>query len=176
MPPIKVVQPVASATAAPTHASLAVIDPTRAKATPNALDLFLDTGSLAAEIAQVIELRPADITTSFHLDLSDGRAVRLKNALYALAVRNLSDRKRRVEPPVPLRDHDAFVGLQPLAIAFRHAYLHDDGIARRKVGNVLLQLLLFYLVDQPGHNVHPLPFPFGGRCAKSHYLTLRFYA
>src|SRR5262245_59061101 len=120
-----------------------MIDPTRAKATPNALDLFLDAGSLAAEIAQVIKLGPADIATSFHLDFSDSRAVRLEHALYALAVRNLSDRKRRVEPPVPLRNHDTFVGLQSFAIAFRHAYLHDDCVARRKVGNVLLQLLLF---------------------------------
>jgi hypothetical protein len=37
--------------------------------------------------------------------------------------------------------------------------LHDHGVARRKVGYVLLQLLLFYLVDNPGHTVDPLPFP-----------------
>src|SRR5690242_19945614 len=102
LPPIRLAQPVANATAAPTHASRAMTNPTRARPTPLALDLFLDAGSLAAEIAQVIELGPADITTSFHLDFSDGRAVRLKYALHALAVRNLSDRKRRVEPPVPL--------------------------------------------------------------------------
>ena len=42
-------------------------------------------------------------------------------------------------------------GLQPLAIAFRHAHLNHDGVTRRKVGNVLLQLLLFYLVYYPGH-------------------------
>src|SRR5688572_22803115 len=143
MPPINVEQPAANAAAAPMHASREASDPMRAAATPNALDLFLDAGSLAAEIAQVIELGPADIATSFHLDFGDGGAVRLKHALDAFAVRNLSDRKRRVEPPVPFRDHDAFVGLQPLAIAFRHAYLHDDGVARRKVGNVLFQLLLF---------------------------------
>jgi hypothetical protein len=143
LPPIKLAQPVANDTAAPTHASLAMIDPTCAKATPNALDLFLDAGSLAAEIAQVIELGPADIATSFHLDFSDGGAVRLKYALDAFTVRNLSDRKRRVEPPVPFRNHDTFIGLKPLAIAFRHAHLDYDGVTRRKVGNVLFQLLLF---------------------------------
>src|SRR5690349_25150060 len=92
-PPIKLAQPEVNAATAPAHASLATIDPACANATPNASDLFLDAGSLAAEIAQVIELGPADIATSFHLDFSNGGAVRLKHALHALAVRNLSDRK-----------------------------------------------------------------------------------
>src|SRR5688572_18286673 len=150
-PPMKLEQLAVANAATPAHASRRTIDPARERVARSASDLLFDTSGLAAEVAQIIELGPADIATSFHLDFSDGGAVRLKHALYALAVRNLSDRKRRVEPPVPLCDHDAFVGLQPLAIAFRHPHLHHHGVARRKVGNVLLQLLLFYLVDNPGH-------------------------
>src|SRR5688572_22443123 len=133
-------------------------DPTRAFAassafaTPSALDLLFDASGFTAEVAQIIELGPADIATSFHLDFRDGGAMGLEHALHALAMRNLSDRKRRVEPPVPLRDHDAFIGLESLAIAFRHAHLHDHGVPGCKVGDVLLELLLFDLVDNLGHN------------------------
>ena len=50
------------------------------------LDLFFDAGSLAAEIAQVVELRSAHITTSFHLDFRDSGTVSLEHTLYPLAV------------------------------------------------------------------------------------------
>ena len=59
-----------------------------------ALDFFFDAGSFAAEVSQVVELRTANITTSFHLDLCNGGTVRLKHALDAFAVRNLPDCKR----------------------------------------------------------------------------------
>ena len=65
-----------------------------------ASDLLFDARGFAAEISQVIELGSANITTSFHLDLRDSGTVGLEHALYALAVRNLSHRKRRVESPV----------------------------------------------------------------------------
>src|SRR5215831_8734930 len=52
-------------------------------------DFFFDACGLAAEVPEVIELRSAHITTSFHLDLRHGRTVSLKNALYPLPVRDL---------------------------------------------------------------------------------------
>ena len=48
-------------------------------------------------------------------------------------------------------DHDAFVGLKALAVAFRDAYLDDDGIARIELRDVLFHELVFDLVNQSGH-------------------------
>src|SRR5690606_24070286 len=68
-----------------------------------ASDLFLDTSGLAAALAQVIELRATHVAATLHLDVRDGRAVRLEHALDAFAVRDLAHRERRVETAIALR-------------------------------------------------------------------------
>src|SRR5688572_2876403 len=127
LPPIKLEQPAASQATAQTPASLRRVEPT--PATPSALDLLFDASGFAAEIAQIVELGPADIATSFHLDFCNGGTVGREHAFHAFAMRNLSDRKRRVEPAVSLRDDDALVSLKALTIAFRHAHLNHHRIA-----------------------------------------------
>src|SRR5262245_60822029 len=57
-------------------------------------DLLFDAGGFAAEVSEVVKLRSANITTSFHLDLRNSGTVGLEYTLYPLAVRNLSHGKR----------------------------------------------------------------------------------
>src|SRR5690606_39624317 len=114
-------------------------------------DLFLDTRGLSAALAQVVELRASHVTAALDLDLGDRRAVRLKHPLDALAVRDLAHGERRVQAAIALRDHDALVGLQPLAIALGDSHLHDDGITRSEVRNIGFQLLALDLVNHIRH-------------------------
>src|SRR4051812_33835588 len=80
------------------------------------LHLFFDAGSLAGQIAQVVELGATHVAATLDRDRADRRAVGLEHALHAFAVRNLADGERRVEAAVAARDDDALVGLHALAI------------------------------------------------------------
>ena len=50
------------------------------------LDFFLDACCLTRKVAQVIKLRPADITPALDLDFLDLRAVSLKDTLDAFTM------------------------------------------------------------------------------------------
>ena len=54
---------------------------------------FLDLGGLAAQVAQVVELRAAHVTAGDDLDLLEDRAVQREGALDADAERDLADRE-----------------------------------------------------------------------------------
>src|SRR5882724_4672871 len=116
--------PLASAPAAASTVAVRVLS-----AILRTSDFFLDPRSLARKIAQVVELRAADIAPTLDGDVADRRAVCLEHALDALAVRDLAHGECRVESAVALGDHDAFVRLHALAVAFHDLHLHDHGVA-----------------------------------------------
>src|SRR5882672_4390771 len=72
-------------------------------------NFLFDASSFAAEVSEIVELGPANITTSFHLDFRDSGTMGWEHALYPLAVRDLPDGKRRVQSAIPFRDDDPFV-------------------------------------------------------------------
>src|SRR5581483_5127612 len=92
-------------------------------------DLFLDPGSLARQITQVVQLRTPDATAAFDGDVADRRAVGLEDALHALAMRNLAHGERGVQSAIADGNHDALVRLHALAIAFHDLHLHDHRVA-----------------------------------------------
>lgn len=51
------------------------------------VDLVSDLGSLADSVAQIVELRAANVAVSYNIDLYDVRGMNRKNALDAAAVR-----------------------------------------------------------------------------------------
>src|SRR5687768_3321894 len=128
----------------------------RAKARPTALHLFFDAGSLAREVAQIVELGATHVAAALHGDRADRRAVRLEHALHAFAVRNLAHGERRVEAAIAARDDDAFVGLHALAVAFLHLHLDDDGVAGREVRNFLVEPFGFELGNDVAHVAKPV--------------------
>src|SRR5687768_12073376 len=97
------------------------------------LHFLFDTRCLTSQIAQVVELRAADIAATLDRYSTNRRAVRLEHTLDALTVRNLAHGERRIESAVAARDDDAFVGLHTLTIAFLHLHFHDDRVAGREV-------------------------------------------
>ena len=62
-----------------------------AVASQRALALFLDLGGLAAQIAQVVQLRAADVAAGDQLDLVQVRGVHREGALDADAEADLAD-------------------------------------------------------------------------------------
>src|SRR5258705_2774727 len=116
------------------------------------LDLLFDARGLAGQFPQVVELRAPHVAAPLHLDLRDRRAVSLEHALHAFAVRHLAHRERGVEAPVALSDHDAFIALHALAVAFLHLHLHENRVARGELGDLARCAACFQIPDDLVHD------------------------
>src|SRR5688572_21227440 len=75
--------------------------------------LFANPRRLAREVAQVIELGPANTTAANDYDVADHRAMHGEDALDADTVRHLPDGKGLVHPCPPARDTHALERLEP---------------------------------------------------------------
>ena len=102
--------------------------------------VFLDAGSLAFQIAQVVQLAGADLAAALHFDRVDGGAVGLEHALDAEAMRDLAYGEGGVEAGVLLADDHAFIGLDALAVAFLDLHVDDDGVTGAEGGQFALDL------------------------------------
>src|SRR6476469_1204850 len=106
-----------------------------------ALGGVLHTGRLAFQIAQVVELRPADLGRPHHLDLLNRRRVQRKNALDTLPEGDLPDREGGARAAAMQADDDALEDLNAFLVALAYLHMHADGIARfhrRTVGQLRL--------------------------------------
>src|ERR1700682_1199339 len=112
-----------------------------------AAGLLADARRFARAAAQVVELRAAHIALALDLDRCDERRVGLEGALDALARGNLAHDERRVEAAIALGDHHPFECLHALSLAFDHVDVHQHGVARREVRDVLRQALDLFLLD-----------------------------
>src|SRR6266849_7200242 len=104
----------------------------------------LDTCSLALQIAQVIQPRPANFAPANYLNRADRRRLQREDALNAHPKAHAPHRKGGAGGPALLRNHHALKGLQALfhlfAFAFLEPYVHAHRIARAKLGEVFAQL------------------------------------
>src|SRR5215469_2997588 len=112
-----------------------------------------DAGRFAAPAAQIVELGPADLAAAHDLDRVDHRRVERKDALDALAVRDLAHREVLVEAAAGAADADALIGLHARPLALDHLDVDDHRVAGREIGDVLFggklrHLLFFELLDQ----------------------------
>src|SRR6185369_4013851 len=109
-----------------------------------------DTGRLAAQAAQVIELGAPHLAAADELDRIDHRREQREHALDALAVGNLADREALVQAMAGAADADALVGLDAGALAFDHLDVDDHGVARLEVRNGLArgELVSLLLVER----------------------------
>src|ERR1700753_1833639 len=97
---------------------------------------FAQTGCLAAQAAEVEQLRPADLVGTDLLDLVDDLGVVGENALDALAEAHLANGEAALGALLA-GDNHALKSLETLFFAFFDLYLHADGVARsegREVG------------------------------------------
>src|SRR4029078_9393379 len=115
--------------------------------------LFDDSGRLAAQVAQVIQLGATHLAAAHHGDRVDHRRHHGEYALDAFAVGNLANGEALVEPAAGAADADAFIGLHARAVAFDHLDVDDHGVARSELRNNLaggqpVELLFFELLNE----------------------------
>ena len=120
------------------------------------LDFFLDAGSLASQVAQVIQLCASHIATAFDYYIVDLQAIGLENPFDTLAMGNLAHGECGVIATVTLGDDDTFIGLQTLARSFLYLHLDNNGVARREIWNgFFAHPLVFELLDNVCHGLFP---------------------
>src|SRR3954454_23020056 len=103
------------------------------------LALLLDLGSLAAQLTEVVQLRPADVAAGDDLDLLDDRGVHREGALDADAEAHLAHGEGLARAAALAADHDALEDLDPGAVALDDADVHLDGVAGTELGDVVAQ-------------------------------------
>src|SRR5262249_37742470 len=111
-----------------------------------------DARRLTAPRTEIVELGTADLAATNDFDRVDHRGVQRKYALDALTIRDFPHRKILVEALPRAPDAHALIGLHAGALALDHLDVHEHGIARCKVRNVLAgrqlcDLLLLELLD-----------------------------
>src|SRR5436190_21491190 len=85
--------------------------------------LFFDLRGLPAEIAQVVQLGPADVAQAIDLDLADDRRVHRERALDADAEAHLADRERLAHAAALPADDHALEDQESLARPLADAHL-----------------------------------------------------
>src|SRR5688572_23839449 len=98
--------------------------------------LLLDLGLLAAQLAQVVELRAAHVTAGDDLDVVDDRRVHREGALDADLEADLADGEGLAHALAGAADDDALEDLDAGAGALDDVHVHLDGVARTELGDV----------------------------------------
>src|SRR3954471_17318844 len=107
-------------------------------ATPTSdLAAFLDLGSLPAQVAQVVQLGPADVAAGHDLDLLEDRRVEREGALDTDAEGDLADREGAPDAGALDPDHDALEDLDPRARALGDLDVDLDGVAGAELREVV---------------------------------------
>src|SRR5690606_15281214 len=109
--------------------------------------LFLDAGSLAGTVAQVVELRATNVAATLDFDAGNLRRVKLEGTFHRFTGRDLANDERRVQTTIAAANDHAFVSLHTLAVAFNHVDVDHDGVAGAEFGQRLTtgQALDFFL-------------------------------
>src|SRR5690606_28558330 len=102
----------------------------------SALALLPDAGRLAAQVAQVVELRPADVAAADDLGRVDGGAVDRERPLNADAVAGLADGEGLAGAAALAPDHHALEDLDLGPVALGDAHVHLERVARTEVRDV----------------------------------------
>src|SRR3954451_22596448 len=113
--------------------------------------LLLDLGGLAAEVAQVVELRAAHVTAGDHLDVVDDRRVQREGPLDAHAEGDLADGEGAADPGSLDADADTLEDLQSRAVALDDLDVHLEGVAGAERGKVVAPRGSSERVDDVGH-------------------------
>src|SRR3954451_16465540 len=98
--------------------------------------LLLDLGGLAAQRAQVVQLRAADVAAGHDVDLVDDRGVHGERALDADTEAHLADGERLADAAAGAPDDDPLEHLDAGPVALDHPHVHLDGVTGAEGGDV----------------------------------------
>src|SRR5579863_2014593 len=100
------------------------------------------TGGLAFQTPQIVQLGAADPAGPHNIDMIDHGSVQRKDALDTLAEADFAHGDRRTHPSVILRDNGSLERLQALLVAFFDLDVDTNGVAWAKLGVVHGSLVL----------------------------------
>src|SRR3954470_1948242 len=103
------------------------------------LALLLDLGGLAAQLAEVVQLGPADVAAGHDLDPLDDRGVHGEGALDAHAEAHLAHGEGLADAPALTADDDTLEDLDARAVALHHAHVDLHRVAGAELGDVRTQ-------------------------------------
>src|SRR3954466_6920629 len=104
---------------------------------PSDLAPLLDLGGLPTEVAQVVQLGPADVAAGHDLDLLEDRRVERERPLDTHAEGDLADREGAADAGALHPDHHALEDLDAGARAFGDLDVDLDGVSGPEVGEVV---------------------------------------
>ena len=104
----------------------------------------------ADPVAEVVELRAADVAAGGHLDALDLRRVQGERPLHAYAEGLLAHRERLAHTGALALDHDALEDLRAASLSLDHLEVDADAVARLESGDAT-QLSALNAVDESGH-------------------------
>src|ERR671920_305085 len=110
-----------------------------------------DLGRLAAQVAEVVELRAAHVAARHDLDLLEDRGVDREGALHADAEGDLADGEGATDAGALNADHHALEDLDAGAVALDHLDVDLDRVAGPEGGNVVAKSRGVQGVDDVRH-------------------------
>ena len=116
---------------------------------------FLDLGSLALQIAQIVQLRPADLAATDPFDMIHTGGMQRESAFYADTVGYAANGKGLATGTVALCDHGALKRLKTFAVAFYNLHEYAERIANVEAGQIGSELRLFDRTDNLAHEWGP---------------------
>src|ERR1700759_2551349 len=116
------------------------------------LAALADPGGLTAQLAQVVELGPADLAAGHGLDLVDRRAVHREGALDAHAVADLPHREGLADAPGLTPDDHALEDLDTGAVTLLDPDVDPQRVPGAEVRNVIPELGLLEFGNSGVHD------------------------
>ena len=106
-------------------------------------DLLLNLGCLTDSVAQVVELRTADLTAADDLNLLYMRRVDREGLFYAYTVGDTADGERLADAASATRNNGSLKNLNSFAGALLDKVMNLDGITDVDLGYLCLELLAY---------------------------------
>ena len=114
------------------------------------LDLFLDLGSLAETVTQVVQLRAANLALADGLDVGDPGRMQGEDLLTANTIADAANSDGLADAAMLAGNDSTLEHLDTLTGAVRDLYVHTNGVAHPNLG----QLFLHVLAGQSLYQIH----------------------
>ena len=108
---------------------------------------LLDLGSLAVQLAQIVELGAANVASGDDGYRFNGGRVQRERALHAHAEGYFADQEALADAGAGTAQNHALEGLGAGAVAFDHSHVDPNGVAGAEVGNVLAELAFLHEIE-----------------------------
>ncbi len=122
----------------------------------DALD-FLDLGRLALTLTEIVELRAANFTAAYQINMVHTGGIDRESTFYANTVGHAANSECLTDAAVALGDNSAFESLQTLAVPFNNLDPYAYSVTDVELGQIAADLFCFDGTDDLVHGLCLLP-------------------